>query len=250
MQNKNIGSKIEKIFRTLVLKAKHVSQKMQGKQFVHFLHIGKTGGSAIKYAIEPYLATSSPYIIYLHPHRVRLRDVPKGESIVFFLRDPISRFVSGFYSRQRQGQPRYFNPWSPDEKIAFEHFSTPNHLAIALSSSDEEDKEKAQMAMRSIGHIKTSYWDWFESEKYFKSRLADIFFIGFQEQLAEDFEILKLKLSLPDSVKLPNDNIKSHKNPAKIDRLLEDKATINLKNWYKDEFKFINLCNEIISRLQ
>ncbi len=46
-----------------------------------------------------------------------LRNITEGEGIIFFLRDPTSRFVSGFYSRQRQGQPRYYSPWSSDEKI-------------------------------------------------------------------------------------------------------------------------------------
>jgi len=88
---------------------KYLIHKIQGKQLIHFLHIGKTGGSAIKYALTQY-SVSGRYAIYLHSHNFRLRDVPIGESVFFFLRDPISRFKSGFYSRQRQGQPRYFVP--------------------------------------------------------------------------------------------------------------------------------------------
>lgn len=225
--------------------AKRVMQKMQGKQFVHFLHIGKTGGSAIKYAMKQYSADSR-YAIYLHPHDVRLTDITKGESVVFFLRDPISRYISGFYSRQRQGQPRYFFPWSPDEKIAFEAFSTPNQLAIALSSTDDEEKSKAQLAMKSIGHVRDSYWKWFESEDYFKSRLSDIFFIGFQERLPQDFEILKLKLGYPDSARLPNEDMQAHRNPRNLDTTLDDEAIAYLKDWYKDEFRFVDLCKEIL----
>jgi hypothetical protein len=222
-------------------------QKMQERQPVHFLHIGKTGGTAITYALSPYPETDR-YVIFRHDHDAKLRDIPKGEGVFFFLRDPIDRFVSGFYSRQRQGQPRIFSPWSDDEKIAFEKFSTPNELAASLSSVDEEKRASAQKAMRSIGHVRNSFWQWFESDEYFRSRVSDIFFIGFQESLTNDFEILKSKLGLPDSVKLPDDDIKAHRNPVDLDKSLEDKAVENLRHWYRDDFKLFDNCKEISAR--
>ena len=219
---------------------KRIIQKIQGKQFVHFLHIWKTGGTAVKHALKQDPANSR-YVLYLHPHSVRLKDIPKGEGVIFFLRDPISRFVSGFYSRQRQGQPRYFSPWTPEEKIAFEYFSTPNQLAVALSSEDAEEKVRAQKAMKNIHHVKNSYWEWFESEEYLKSRLPDIFFAGFQEHLAEDFEILRSKLGLPECIKLPSEDIQAHRNPTNLNRTLGEEAIKKLKEWYKDDYNIINI---------
>ena len=155
---------------------------LRNKQFIHFLHIGKTAGTAVKHALRPHLIDAHR-VILLSGHKVKLRDVPEGEKLFFFLRDPISRFVSGFYSRQRQGQPRIFNPWTPVEAIAFGRFATPNELANALSSKDDELKLAAAHAMKSIGHVKSSYWDWFENEAYFTSRRPDILFVGFQESV-------------------------------------------------------------------
>ena len=57
---------------------------IQGKQLVHFIHIGKTGGTAIKYANKPQ-QVNSHYKIYLHSHNFRLRDVPTGEKVVFII---------------------------------------------------------------------------------------------------------------------------------------------------------------------
>ena len=74
------------------------------------------------------------------------------------------------------------------------------------------------MAMRNIAHVRDSYWKWFESEEYFLSRLEDLFFIGFQEHLSADFEILKSKLRLPDSLLLPMDPIQAHANPLGLDK--------------------------------
>ena len=215
---------------------------------MHFLHVGKTGGTAFKYAVERARERHGPLacVIHLHPHAVRLRDVPAGDRFLFFLRDPLSRFVSGFYSRRRQGRPRYFVPWRPGEKDAFRHFRTPNQLALALSARGAAERNRAQAAMRCIGHVRDSYARWFEDQAYFLSRLDDLFFIGFQERMADDFAILKSKLRLPDSAALPTDDVGAHANPRHLDRRLDDEAVGNLQRWYAADVEFLALCRRIV----
>ncbi len=212
---------------------------------MHILHIGKTGGTAIGWAIKHYGASSAQPVV-LHPHSVRLVDIPCGEPVIFFLREPISRFVSGFYSRQRRGQPRYLSPWSPEEEVAFATFSTPNQLALALSSPILKERAAAQQAMRHIEHVKSYYWDWFLDREYFSSRLADIAFIGFQKRLAADFEVLKGKLGLPDHATLPSSDVQAHRNPICLDRRLDDRAIANLTQWYRRDFEFVALCQSLL----
>ena len=72
---------------------------------------------------------------------------------MFFIRDPLSRFVSAFNSRLREGRPRYHYPWREEERIAFAVFRTPDQLGSALSSDDPAQREQAEQAMRSIGHL-------------------------------------------------------------------------------------------------
>jgi hypothetical protein len=225
--------------------ASRVIERLQPKQRVHFLHIGKTGGTAVRHALREHPSTRR-FIILLHPHEVKLQDIPIGDGVIFFVRDPITRFVSAFYSRQRQGQPRYLSPWSPAEKDAFDYFKTPNQLAVALSSADAAERARAEKAMRDISVVKDSYWTWFESEQYFASRAADIFFVGFQERLNEDFEAVKSQLGLPADMKLPADDVQAHRNPVHLDRKLDDRAVSNLNEWYKDDFRFIRLCEALI----
>ena len=230
-------------------RARKLVQKMQGKRIVHLLHIGKTGGTAIQHALQQGRGLAgNRHGIYLHHHDFKLRDVPVGEGAVFFLRDPVSRFVSGFYSRQRQGQPRYYSPWTPEEREAFQHFSTPNQLASSLCSPDEREKARAQKVMRTMQHVRSSYWEWFESEEYFRSRLSDIFFIGFQETLAADFDALRCKLGLPDSVKLPDSDLHAHRTPRHLDKTLEDEAAENIRRWYEDDYRFLRLCKELVAQ--
>ena len=222
---------------------------LRGRRIVHFLHIGKTGGTAVKYALNLSPFTKA-FQIRRHGHRTRLRQIPDGQSVAFFLRDPQSRFVSGFYSRLREGRPRFDNPWTPDERVIFERFATPNQLALGLSSSIDPDvRGHAENAMRTIAHVRDSYMRWFESEEYFVSRLADIFFIGFQETLTDDFQQLKSKLGLPDTLALPEDDFHAHRSPANLDRTLDEEAVRNIRRWYAADFKFVELCRAHARRI-
>ncbi len=215
-----------------------------GKQFVHFLHIGKTGGTAIKYALQSWDEHNSRYLLFFHPHRVVLEDIPAGEKVFFCLRNPASRFVSGFLSRQRQGYPRYSNAWNRDEKTAFHRFKTPDDLASALSSPNE--REAAVHAMKSIAHVNKSFWYWFKNEQYFRSRTNDIIFIGFQERLSEDFETLRSILGFPGNIQLPGNQNLAHKSSKSDKSLLSDVAIRNLKKWYRADYQFIGLCQSLV----
>ena len=191
-----------------------------GARPAHFLHVGKTGGTAFKHAVRAAPPPPSRYVIRLQPHRVVFRDVPEGEKFIFFLRDPDTRFVNGFYSRQREVRPRFRARWSPEEREAFERFATPDQLALALPSDDPVEGDHAKAAIRNIRHVREGYSKWFESEDCCRSRVQDLFFIGFQETLAGDSEILKSKLGLPGRLALPDDAAKAHATPPGLDRWL------------------------------
>lgn len=212
------------------------------KKKVHFLHIGKTGGSVVRAALKPYL-DKGKYNLEFHGHRFKLMDVPGGEKVVFFIREPISKFISGFYSRKRQGRPLYDVPWRPGEKKAFSKFKTPNELAKALSSKDEELKKAAKSAMKSITHIRTRYWYWFKNKKYFTSRKNDILFVGTQENLNSDFKKLKSLLKIKGA-RLSKDPIIAHINPTNVDKKISKSSILNLRRWYEEDYKFIDICTK------
>lgn len=176
-----------------------------------------------------------------------MKDLPQGERVIVFLRDPITRFVSGFNSRLRQGQPRYHVPWKPAEKIIFERFATPNALAVALSSPNPEERTAAENAMRGIQHVRDHYARWFGTEDEFLARAQDIFFIGFQETLANDFEGLKVRLGLPAEIALPSGEFAAHKTPDKFDKKLEPVAVENLTRWYADDIRFYQLAQKLVA---
>jgi hypothetical protein len=225
--------------------------RLQGRRIVHFLHVPKTGGTAVIHALSGF-EKAGDYEIFLHEgHFVNLIHIPRGEKVCLFLRDPISRFVSAFYGRQREDRPRYDNvPWDADEAATFQRFATPNEVALALSSDDPEQRAAAAAAIKTLLQMRIPLWTWFKSKSYLFSRKADILFIGFQETMNEDFDLLKRILNLPDEVRLPEDEVAAHKAPARVDKRLDEGAIRNLKIWFARDYHLLELCREIAARIR
>ncbi|MEM7501235.1 MAG: sulfotransferase family 2 domain-containing protein [Pseudomonadota bacterium] len=222
--------------------ATRAGNKLRGRRNVHLLHIGKTGGTAIKNALR--LAVPSQTSIILHPHQITLTHIPPGDGFVFFVRDPIARFVSGFFSRKRKGFPAHDKGWSMSEQAAFSRFPTPDALASSLESEAADTRAAAVQAMQSIEHVRSTYWDWFINRGNLTERRADIVFVGQQESLTQDFEQMKQMLELPQALALPADPANAHTSPAGEDRELSDQARENLSRWYAQDYDLLDICAE------
>lgn len=214
---------------------------------LHVMHIGKTGGTALNHVlVEHHQATR--YKLMFGGHEVTLADIPRGERFMFFIRDPLSRFVSAFNGRLREDRPRYNYPWNEEERRAFTVFKTPDQLGAALSSDDPVLRTQAEDAMRGIGHLKTGYAFWFGDPDALRARVDDVFFVGFQNRLDDDFELLKQKLGLPQDAELPRGDA-AHQAPAEYNAKLGDVARANLERWYADDIAFVALCRELAARV-
>ncbi len=224
-----------------------LKRESDAREPLHVLHVGKTGGTALNHVLVEHAATLR-YRPVFGGHQLTLADIPPGERFMFLIRDPLTRFVSAFNSRLREGLPRYHYPWRDDERAAFAVFTTPDQLATALSSADTSERVQAEQAMRAIGHVNTHYSSWFGDAEQFRARLQDLFFVGFQERLDEDFDLLKRKLGLPASAQLPRGDA-AHESPAGLDTNLSATARANLERWYADDIAFVELCREIAPRV-
>jgi hypothetical protein len=218
----------------------HARVKLDRRPVAHFLHVGKTAGTALKYALSD-VERSSAYRLMLHTHWTRLNVVPEDDFFFFCVRDPISRFVSGFLSRQREGKPRYVIRWREDEKLAFSRFDSPDGLAVALSAGGRE-QQSAEDAMHAIRHVRDSYWFWFKDPDYFRQRSDHILWVGRQESL--DIESLASTLGV-DALHLPDDPIVAHLYTEEKP-VLSDLARENLRNWYAKDYEFLELCAELV----
>jgi Sulfotransferase family len=210
----------------------------------HFLHPGKTAGTAVKYALQNAPAPTR-YRVRMHTHGVRMSDLPRGDKFFFVVRDPVDRFVSGFSSRQRQGRPRHNTPWTPAEQRAFERFSSPQALAEALGGNGD-DLVAAVDAMRSIQHVAQSYWYWFGDPASFRRRWDDVLFVGFQESLDAQLPVLAERLGV-ERLEVPADDVRANRSTTSAPPPLTKDARDVLADWYVRDYEFVELCHELIA---
>lgn len=214
------------------------------KPRAHMLHPGKTGGTAIKAALEP-VRGSGRYDLRLHPHPTILTDLPRDEKVFFVLRDPAERYVSAFNSRLRQGLPRYRIPWTPPEEVAFREFGSADALGRALSSEDDARRARAFAAMSSILHVRDSYWRWLGHGQVLSRRADDFLSIIWLPDLADAFPRLCTLLGLPQTVVLPTDEVSAHRSPDSMDRSLSDEALANIRWWYARDYACVEICAQM-----
>jgi hypothetical protein len=212
---------------------------------VQFIHVSKAGGSALRYAIREARKQKSGKLetewgpIWGHNHQFRLSDLEEGDVAVFALRDPVSRFMSGFYSRLRQGLPRYYVRWTSAERQAFEWFPTPQELADALGERWGTKRGRARFAMKSIRHLNRPMTFWTGKPSYLERNLDRVLYVARQETLSEDWERLKELLDLPRGLALTKDEVIAHKTEYVGDRTLSEKGTAAVRAWYADDYKLL-----------
>ena len=215
---------------------------------VHFIHIGKTGGTALKSVLRPqYKAgTETPLgpVIVHKGHKFKLRDVPPGDKAIFCVRDPVSLFVSAFDSRLRKGQPKFYFEWSPAEEEAFTRFPTPQALAEALASPDGATRGQADAAMRAIQHVR-GIRRALGSPRDVLSHRRQIAYIGRQETLDDDWGRIRALLGLPEELRLPENPKRAHRRPSSEQPVLDGAAEAALRDWYAEDYEIVRICERL-----
>lgn len=214
---------------------------------IHYLHLGKNAGTQIGNIIDQVNNLYNNKVIHKYGHEKILVDLPFQSKYFFSIRDPISRFISGFYSRKRKGQPRIYVEWTKHEKFAFENFKDANDLAENLYEKGSNG-DKAIQAILSIRHTARNQVDWFVRAGGFLELQPPIYIVRvehFEEDILafldkSGFGQLKSKITISKDIKIAHSNNYSEV-PA-----LSDKAKNNLKNWYQQDILFYEMCENWI----
>jgi len=210
--------------------------------FLNILHIGKTGGTALIYALDSVNGKFTPYgKLRLCSHQFKLKK--DSNNYIFFIRDPVERFVSAFISRLRKGSPRYVGEHLAEEKIAFSNYPTPQLLADGLAKSEPD----AIFAMNNIGHVNRPISHYLGTPENIEKCLSNIIFVGQLKQINLDFERMKKKLNLPDNLSLPLDDYNMHKTPPIYNDIkrLDDVAIQTIKKWYSADYILIDKLRQL-----
>jgi hypothetical protein len=213
---------------------------------IQFLHIGKCAGTQIASLAEKINAMRNGIKIVKHRHHVTLAALPRDAEYFFSIRSPETRFISGFYSRKRNGRPRFDFEWTPSEREAFSSFHHANDLAEALFI-DGAAGRLAFAAMQSIRHIAINQSDYFKHCGDFLNNRAPVTIIR-QEYFERDIGVLAGKLGLDVLPPLETDPVAAHKNDYAGLRPLSELAKENLRKWYAQDFEFYRHCSIWLER--
>ena len=209
------------------------------------LHIGKTGGTAANAVLKANNKLGVGEHVACYKHQVGLQDVADEnmcEKLMFFIREPVARYISAFNSRLRKGYPRHHGEWSPREEIAFEHFKTPNQLAEALSSDDAERRQLARDAMKGIRHLRRAYEHYLGSVKLLEQEKDRIYFIAATETFEPDFGLMRKLLDVSPELELPTDDYGAHRTPDTYEKTVSDLGRRNVQDYYKADYDIYNWC--------
>ena len=213
---------------------------------LHFIHIGKCGGTTI-----------NGFGKNLFPEYHQKRNYKNNENYFIWLRNPITRFVSAFYMSYNLVNLNIKNldinnltldnclaPCKVKKKIKnngnvtftkrydylINYFKTANELAESITSENIEKKRMSLELMNStIEHIFKGIGWYLYNGDFIEKNHHKIIFVGTIENIQED----SIKLS-----KLLNIEFDTTKNLRKNfnnnDKYLSPKAIQNIINFYKD----------------
>ncbi len=220
--------------------------KLLGFKIVHFLHIRKNAGTSIanslikknQFRLFNNVVIQNKVAFLLHNHGFTLLSVKEDEFCFFVIREPVSRYISGFNSRLRKGAPTNYNEWSKLEEKYFSIYTTAEELASDLSSNDIGLKQQAQQAIQSIGHINTFQLDWVVDLNYLRKRRKSILFVARQKFLDHDLNLGFQQLGL--KWENANNEVESHAAPANQNKQLSDDSKEIIRNWYSKDYDLMN----------
>jgi len=208
---------------------------------IAFVHIGKTGGTCVKQVIR-HNSHSPAIILSGHQPLVELENLHgKDLRFCFVFRDPMARFVSGFYSRLRMGRPLRKVKWSTEEAAAFSFFATANDLAEALNSPDERLKSAAIFAMGAIRHVHRGYVFHFGPQLDFTLNALDRLLV------CVDLQNLDQRFGgFLDKIGISNASLPAQADqPSAYDRYLSPQAQENLRDFWQEEFEYYEMFKKL-----
>lgn len=212
---------------------------------IAFLHIGKNAGTQvmnIAHKLKEYGVNIRKF-----GHAVKLSHLPYDVRYFFSIRKPESRFISGFYSRKRKGQPRIYSEWSKHEALAFSLFEDANDVAENLFSEGVIGVQ-ARMAIKSISHTGMQQFDWFQRCAFIDQQPP--LTIIRQENFVFDMQRLLnlLNINVDVTTMITNDKISAHMNDYNGTPPLSEIALKNLRKWYIQDYYFYEMCEDFLKR--
>lgn len=208
-----------------------------------FLHIGKTGGTFLKSIAKASCCEQNDLHLGSHGETLinSVKNFGQNRKLAFFFRHPEERFQSGFMSRMRQGRPTYDVNWTAAEAVSFSFFKTPNELAEALYSEDDQRFSAARFAFSSIFHLKHNYKFFLHSADaiQYESDVKNIIMCCETDKIDQNLGKIFATLELEEGSICDANKNSSSVNQADT---LSDLARKNLKTFWPEEYEIYQTC--------
>ncbi|EPX77236.1 hypothetical protein thalar_02958 [Litoreibacter arenae DSM 19593] len=213
------------------------------------LHIGKTGGSYLR-SILRHNESRWTHPLHLLGHGATLKGTAKrfgaDRQLAFVVRDPVARFSSAFYSRQRQGRPTYQSQWSAEEATAFLWFETAEELALAPASDSPREKSAALFAFDAIQHLKGDLRHYLGGVDTLMTERDNIAVCVDLSDLDTHLPAIMTRLGLPDFEMPPKP--KTHAAPVPVPKL-SAQAEAALRTHWAEELELYDVACDIACQL-
>lgn len=126
-----------------------------------YLHIPKTGGTYLTDVLLHNLQRRDQPDLFYAPHRMTVAQTAEvfgpSRQLALVLRDPLSRFVSAWHSRLREGKPGYHTPWTAAEAQVFATFPDLEALARGLGHLWPGTRRRARAAVAAMTMVPRGY---------------------------------------------------------------------------------------------
>jgi len=203
---------------------------------IYFLHIPKTGGSVLHHALTKI---GNPNLIKCD-HDRRFHITGLDDRFVFFVRSPITRFVSAFLCRLGEGKPLYDHPHTLEERCTYLRYKTPEELALDLYLPNGQMNTSAVEALNGVFHLRVSLHYYIQSMANLMHNTNRIFYVGRTEYLDHDYQKLMNKLGIK-APSLTKDPVLSNQLPKEFKAFttLSQRAKDNIMRYYIEDYRLI-----------
>ena len=204
---------------------------------LHFIHVGKCGGTAIMYNFMK----NGIHLEQYHLNRPNNETI-KQKYFLLWIRNPLSRFVSAFYHAKNtlQGDESLI-PYRKDKKSfvfsetydnLISRFETANDLALNLSRGHLHNRKNAMDCVFSGEEHILKGLGYYTYNGDFIHKNKNRIFVGRLEHFEQDLKyFVESKLKVPFTLHMDN---KIRENKNNNDKSLSQEAIDNLIAFYQD----------------
>lgn len=159
------------------------------KPEVHFLHVGKTGGTSlhkdlrVSYKKAPWLLWRHKVLLRMLNHSETILDIPSHAGIAFYVRHPLALLQSAFYNYHPEYQNHHFNSSDIPELVEW-YMEFPDFQSWVEGLKNHSDAAEKGFQLNMHLHRRLEYYlinD--QTLMAFRNRIV---FVGLTEAFQED----------------------------------------------------------------